>query len=236
MGEFATTHWSLVLGAGRRGSPDADEALATLCERYCYPLYAYVRRRVLDVHEAQDLTKEFFARLLEKDGLARASPDRGRFRSFLLTAMKNFLANERDRANAKKRGAGRVRFSLDLETGEFRFRREPVHNLTPERAYERQWVLTLLDRIMEALRGEFVAAGKAQQFELYKEALAGDRGVFSYPALALGLGISEGAARQAVHRLRRRYRKMLREEVAETLADRNDVDEEIHNLFVMLGP
>jgi len=231
--DFATTHWSVVLCAGRRGGPEADEALAELCRRYWLPLYAYARRRVADANEAEDLTQEFFARLLEKNALARASPERGRFRAFLLTAMKNFLANERDRANAQKRG-GRGRLSLDLHTGESRLRLEPAHDLTPERAYERQWALTLLELVLGRLRAEFTSAGKARHFELLQAAITGDRQA-AYAAVASQLGVSEEAARQAGHRLRKRYRELLREEVAQTLADPRDVEEEIRCLFEALG-
>src|SRR5262245_60476656 len=160
---FATTHWSLVLRAGKGGSPEADEALAILCRRYWLPLYAYVRRRVA-AGEAEDLTQAFFARLLEKNTLAHASPERGHFRRFLLTALKNFLANERDRANAQKRG-GRAPQAIDFKEAESRLCFEPAHDLTPERIYERQWALTLLDLVMERLRAEFTAAGKIRQFD-----------------------------------------------------------------------
>jgi RNA polymerase sigma-70 factor (ECF subfamily) len=230
--EFATTQWSVVLCAGRRGSPEAGEALAELCRRYWLPLYAYARRRVADVQEAEDLTQEFFARLLEKNALARASPERGRFRSFLLTGMKNFLANEWDRAKAQKRGGGRL--ALDLHTGESRLCLEPAHDLTPERAYERQWALTLLEVVMGRLQAEFTAAGKARHFELLKAAITGDRQA-PYAAVAAQLGMSEDAARQAGHRLRKRYRELLRQEVAQTLADPREVEEEIRCLFETLG-
>jgi RNA polymerase sigma factor (sigma-70 family) len=231
--DFATTHWSVVLCAGRRGGPEADEALAELCRRYWLPLYAYARRRVADANEAEDLTQEFFARLLEKNALARASPERGRFRCFLLTAMKNFLANERDRANAQKR-SGRGRLSLDRYAAESQLRLEPGHDLTPERAYERQWALTLLEVVMGRLQAECAAAGKARHFELLKAAITGERQA-PYAAVAAQLGVSEDAARQAGHRLRKRYRELLREEVAHTLADPGDVEEEIRCLFEALG-
>jgi RNA polymerase sigma-70 factor (ECF subfamily) len=233
--EFVTTHWSLVLRAGRRGGREADEALAALCERYWFPLYAYVRRRGVDANEAEDLTQAFFARLLEKDVLAGAAPGLGRFRAFLLTALKNFLANEWNRANARKRGGGRVRLSLDLPGGESRLGLEPAHDVTPERVYERQWALTLLELVLESLRGEFAAAGKARQFELLKDALTGDRPGLSYAAIATELRMSEEAARQAAHRLRKRYRELLRAEVAQTVADLADVEEEIRYLFEALG-
>jgi len=164
-GGFQTTHWSLVLRAGHREDRDADAALAALCQRYWFPLYAYVRRRMADVHEAQDMTQEFFAWLLEKNTLAIASPQRGRFRAFLLTAVKHFLANQRDRAKAQKWGGGVRALRLDLEAGESRLGLEPLDDMTPERLFERQWVLTLLEVVMRRLQGEYELSGKANQFE-----------------------------------------------------------------------
>ena len=234
-GGFQTTHWSLVLRAGRREDREAEAALAALCERYWYPLYAYVRRRTADVSEAQDLTQEFFAWLLEKNALVHAARERGRFRSFLLTAVKNFLANQRDRAKARKRGGGVRRLSLDLDCGESRLRLEPSHDLTPERLFERQWVLTLLDLVMRRLLAECEASGKAEQFERLKGALTGDRERLPYAAVAAELGLSEEAARQAASRLRKRYRELLREEVTQTLAEPREVDDEIRSFFAILG-
>ena len=234
-GGFETTHWSLVLRAAHREDRDADAAMGTLCERYWYPLYAYVRRRVADAHEAQDLTQEFFAQFLEKQYLAVADPQRGRFRCFLLASLKHFLANEWNRAHAQKRGGGRRRLSLDLECGESRLRLEPSHDLTPERLFERQWVLTLLDLVMRRLQGEYEASAKAEQFERLKGVLTGDRERLPYATLAAELGVSEEAARQAASRLRKRYRELLRAEVAQTLAEPADVDDEIRNLFEVLG-
>jgi RNA polymerase sigma-70 factor (ECF subfamily) len=164
--EFATTQWSLVLRAAQPADSAARFALETLCQRYWFPLYAFARRRVATLHEAQDLTQEFFVRLLEKNSLAAASPERGRFRSFLLASLKNFLANEWDRVNAQKRGGGCERLSLDWESGESRLSLEPVHTDTPEREFERQWVLTLLDHVVRRLQDEFTSAGKSRQFEL----------------------------------------------------------------------
>ena len=230
-GGFQTTHWSLVLRAGNRADREADDALAALCGRYWYPLYAYVRRRSADVHEAQDLTQEFFARLLEKNTLAAASPGRGRFRSFLLTAVKNFLANQRDRDHAAKRGGGARTLSLDWDSGESRLKMEPAHDLTPERLFERQWVLTLLELVMRRLQQECEAAGKAGQFERLKEVLTGGQERLPYAAAAAELGMSEEAARQAASRLRKRYRELLREEVSQTVAEPRDIDDEIRSLF-----
>ena len=234
--DFATTQWSLVIAAGERGSVEAEYALAVLCQRYWFPLYAFARRRVAEVHEAQDLTQEFFLRLLEKNSLAAACPERGRFRSFLLTSLKNFLANEWDRTTAQKRGGDRERLSLDWEAGESRLSFEPSHSDTPEREFERQWALTLLENVVRRLQDEFVAAGKSRQFELLKETLTAGRAALDYVAVAQDLAISEEAARQAAHRLRKRYRELLRDEVAATIETPTEVEDEIYRLFQALGP
>ena len=225
----------MVLRAGHREDRDADAALAVLCQRYWFPLYAYVRRRVADAHDAQDLTQEFFARLLEKHYLAVADPQRGKFRCFLLASLKHFLANEWNRGHAQKRGGGVRRLSLDLDCGESRLSLEPVDDTTPERLFERQWVLTLLDVVMRRLQGEYESSGKADQFEQLKGALTGQRDRLPYSALAAELGMSEEAVRQAASRLRKRYRELLREEVSQTLAEPGDVDDEIRSLFEVLG-
>ncbi|HYV38444.1 MAG TPA: sigma-70 family RNA polymerase sigma factor [Gemmataceae bacterium] len=232
--DFTTTHWSLVLKVGQRGNRAADEALAELCQRYWFPLYAFVRRRVGNVHEAQDVTQEFFAFLLEEDALAQATPERGRFRSFLLAALKNFQANQWDRANTRKRGGGRKLFSLEFDMSESRLSLEPAHGMTPEHLFERQWALTLLDLIMTRLQKEYATSGKGAQFELLKGVLIGDKGR-PYAELARELNMSEPAARQAGFRLRKRYRELLRQEVAQTVADVGDVEEEIRSLFQALG-
>lgn len=234
-GDFQTTHWSLVIRAGHREDREAEASLALLCQRYWYPIYAYLRRRTATVDEAQDATQEFFTWLLEKNTLAAASPERGRFRGFLLTAAKNFLANQRDRANAQKRG-GRLRhWQLDLAVGESRLSIEPVDDMTPERLFERQWALTLLDVVMRRLEEEYRSSGRGEQLERLKGALAGQQDRLPYAAIAGDLRISEEAARQAASRLRKRYRELLRAEVAQTLAEPNDVDDEIRNLFEVLG-
>ena len=232
---FQTTHWSLVLRAGRRDDRDAEAALAALCGRYWFPVYAYLRRRTPDVHEAQDLTQEFFAWLLEKNPLARASPERGRFRAFLFTTAKHFLANQRDRAKAQKRGGGVRPLRLDLEAGESRLSLEPADDVTPERHFERQWALTLLDLVMRQLETEYRSSGRGEQFERLKGALAGQRDRLPYAALAVELGLTEDAARQAASRLRKRYRELLRAEVSQTLAEPGDIDDEIRSLFTALG-
>lgn len=234
--EFVSTHWSLVLRAGNFNGEQAGEALAALCQRYWLPLYVFVRHRVSDLHEAQDLTQEFFARLLEKNVLADASPMRGRFRAFLLTAFKNFLANEWDRTQAVKRGGGRERLSLDWEAGESRLSLEPSHDLTPERLFDRQWTLTLLEHVVSLLQGEFESAGKKRQFELLKGTLTGESPESSYSIVAAELGMSEEAARQAAHRLKKRYRELLKDVVAQTVLEPDDLDDEIRQLFESLRP
>lgn len=232
---FATTQWSLVLEVGKQPGDHAAAALAILCQRYWLPLYAYVRKRVGDIHTAQDLTQDFFARLLEKEVLATASPERGRFRAFLLVAMKNFLANARDHQRALKRGGGVAPLSIDWQQGESQLNLEPVDDFTPERIFERQWALTLLDLVLENLRAEYVAADKEAAFELLKSTLTGERQEGSYAELARQLQTTADNARQMAHRLKKRYRELLRQEVAQTVATADDVDDELRRLFAALG-
>ncbi len=234
VGGFATTHWSMVLAAGKGESPDADAALATLCQRYWYPLYAFVRRLGHQPADAQDLTQEFFARLLEKQYLRAADPERGRFRSFLLSAVKHFLSKERDRAKARKRGGGRKVLPLDFEAGESRYSLEPAHEITAEKVYERRWALTLLDQVFARLREEFDRASKRNEFDRLKVYLTGEATALGYRDVAAELGMTEGAVKVAVHRLRRRYRELVREEIAHTVAGPEDVDEELRRLFAAL--
>lgn len=234
-GEFYTTRWSMVIGAGQTQTPAAAAALSDLCQRYWLPLYAYVRRRIADVHTAQDLTQDFFARIIEKEMLAQASPERGRFRSFLLTSLKNFLANEHDRQQAKKRGGGMERLSLDVAGGESRLNLEPIDTLTPERVFERQWALTLLELVMERLQAEYAADGKQSQFDLLKQTLGGERGETPFAEIAARLDIREDHARQLAQRLKKRYRELLRQEVAETVALPSEVDDELRSLFAALS-
>jgi RNA polymerase sigma-70 factor (ECF subfamily) len=228
---FASTHWSVVLAAGQRRSAESQEALATLCRVYWYPLYAYARRQLSRPDDAQDLTQEFFARLLEKDYLRAADPKRGKFRSFLLTAFKHFLANERDRANAQKRGGNRKQVPLDFQDGESRYLREPADRATPETLYERRWALTLLEQTLAQLRQEFTAAGKQKAFEALKETLTGDGPPRPYAQVAAELGMTEQAVKVAVHRLRRRYQELLRAAIAQTVPAEDAIDDELRDLF-----
>jgi len=232
---FATTQWSVVLHAGQRVGSEGDRALAALCERYWFPLYAYARRRTGNAAEAQDLTQEFFARLLEKGTLGLASPKRGRFRSFLLTAMKNFLASAHEKARAQKRGGAHCPLSLDFAAGESRLCLEPSHELTAERLFDRQWTLKLLEVVLQRLEQEATGAGKDRQFALLRDFLAGPHGERTYAAAAAQLGQSEDAVRQAASRLRKRYRELLREEVAQTVADPSDIEAELQGLLQSLS-
>lgn len=234
-GQFATTHWSLVVAAGDRASPQSQQALAALCSAYWYPLYAYVRRRGHDAHQAQDLTQGFFTRLLEKDFLQVVDREKGKFRSFLLAAFQHFLANEYDRVRAKKRGGGRRHLSLDFAAAESRYGLEPSHRLTPERLFERRWALVLLDQVLARLREEFVQTEKARVFDALKVYLMWDQKAVPYRQVAKELAMKEGAVKVAVHRLRRRYRDMLRDEIARTVHEPGQIEEEIQDLFAALG-
>ncbi len=228
---FTTTHWSVVLAAGQRASPNSRRALATLCERYWFPLYAYVRRSGFSSHDAEEMTQEFLAQLIEKDYLRDVDRQRGKFRSFLLAALKHFLSKQRDRARAKKRGGGRCAFSLDFRDAESRYKLEPADDLTPERLYERRWALTLLDQVVQRLQQEFSDAGKSAVFERLKGALTGGRDSPSYRQIAEDLAMTEGSVKAAVHRLRRRYRELLKSEIAQTVEDPAEVDDELNDLF-----
>ena len=229
--QFTSTRWSLVVAAGQRDSPEAEEALASLCRLYWYPLFAYARRHSAKPEDAQDLTQGFFARLLERDYLRQADPQRGRFRSFLLTAFKHFLAHERERANAQKRGGGRKILPLDFQSGECRFRREPSHPATAETLYERSWALTLLQQALARLREEQTAAGKERLFECLKGTLTGEDAPRPYADLAAELGMSGQAIKVTVHRLRRRYGELLRAEIAQTVTTAEEIDDELRDLF-----
>ena len=234
--QFGSTRWSVVLAAGQRSTLEAQEALTLLCQHYWYPLYAYVRRRVRDPEQAQDLIQDFFTRLLEMNLIEKADPQRGRFRAFLLTSLRNFLTNEWTKKQAVKRGQGRAPWSLDLQSGETRYRAEPVDTLTPEKLFERRWAETLLDRVTEQLRAEYVRTGKQAHFDQLVPFLVGRNEEVSYAAAAARLRISEGAAMVAAHRMRRRFRDLLRAEISETVADPQAVDDEIQQLFGALGP
>lgn len=231
--QFATTQWSLVLAAGERGNEESSRALEKLCRAYWPPLYAYVRRRVDSLHSAQDLTQAFFERVLEKDYLADATPERGRFRSFLITAFKHFLANEWDRQKALKRGGGIRRISLDFDSDRA-VRIEPLDAETPDQIYERRWTLTLLDRVLRRLQRELERAGRGAEFSRLKNFIIG-QSAESYAQAAADIGVSESAARMAASRMRQRYREILRDEIAQTVTSPHDVDDEIQHLFAILS-
>jgi RNA polymerase sigma factor (sigma-70 family) len=226
--QFPTTRWTLVLAAGDPQRKDARCALVYLCENYWYPLYAYLRRRGYPADQAQDLTQEFFVRILEGRYLDRADPEKGRFRSFILTSLKFFVADEEDRQRAHKRGGGAV-VPLEISLGEERYQREPAHDETPERIFERRWALSVLDRVVEKLRDEFVHHGRPEHFERLKVFLLGqsDR---PYAALAREMNTSEGALKVAIHRLRKRYRELFQQEIADTVADPAEVESELRYL------
>lgn len=224
-----------MLAAGHQSSPAADAALAELYERYWFPIYAYFRRRINDPHHAEDLTQEFLCRLNEKNLWAAADPERGRFRSFLLAAARNFLAGQWKRDGARKRGGGVRTHSLDTAAGESRLSRHPADTHTPEAEFDRRWAITLLERVLSHLEAEFAASGKLEQFQILQAFLTGRSSETSLAEAATRLGTSEGAVKTAAHRLRRRYRELLREEIAETVASPEEVDDEIRSLFEALG-
>jgi len=234
-GIFVTTHWTVVLAAARADSPDAAVALEQLCRTYWYPLYAYVRRHGHAREDAEDLTQSFFARLLEKNYLEGITSDKGRFRAFLLVALKRFLVNEWDRANCLKRGGGVAPLSLDWQDAETRYQINPADHLSPDKLYDRAWGLIMLERVITRLRDEGAAEGKAAQYEQLKPYLMVGRNEIPYGTAAAALNLSEGAVRVAVHRLRRRYREVLREEIAQTLENPAQADEEMRALFAALA-
>jgi RNA polymerase sigma-70 factor (ECF subfamily) len=234
-GRFETTRWSMILAAGKAGDDGAREALARLCETYWYPLYAHARRKGNPPEVAEDLTQGFFAELLEKGWVGAADPQRGRFRTFLLTAFRRHLSRARDRDGAKKRGGDRRRLSLDFEDGERRYSLEPVHDLTAERVFDRRWALTLLDRVLGLLRERMEECGRERQFAALRPFLPGGGEGRPYAEIAGELGLTEGAVKVAVHRLRARYRDLLRAEIGETVEDPGRVDDEIRDLMAALA-
>ncbi len=228
---FATTHWTVVLAAGCRSTPQADRALEELCRTYWFPLYAYVRRQGHSKEDAEDLTQGFFAGFLKRNYLERVSSEKGRFRAFLLAALKHFLANEHDRAGRQKRGGGVAPLSLDWQDADTRYQIDPADGLSPDKLYDRAWATTLLEQVIARLRAECASEGKAELFEQLKPFLMAGKGAIPYSEAAARLGLNETAARVAVHRLRKRYRELLRAEIAQTLSDPAQVEEELRALF-----
>jgi len=230
---FPNTRWSLVLAA-RRSSPESAAALETLCRAYWYPLYAYVRRSGQSPHDAQDMTQEFFCRLLEKRWLDSADREKGKLRTFLIVALKKFMSHEWRRVSAQKRGGGQVHAPIDAAFAESRFAADS-QTLAPDQLFDQQWALTLLDLTVNRLREEFIAAARPAEFDALKGCLMAARGSIDYAATARQLDITEGAARVAAHRLRKRFREIYREEISQTLADAADLDAEIRHLASVLG-
>jgi len=235
---FAATHWSVVLAAARvggmgDGSSQADRAMAELCRIYWYPLYAFLRRRGHQPHEAEDLTQEFFARLLAQQFLKSVDREKGKFRSFLLATLKHFVSEKRARAAAQKRGGDLVILSLDGMDAETRYYHEPAHDLTPEKLFEKHWALSVLAQVLSRLHAEFAVDGKSAHFDALKASLTGTS-LSSYAKIGAELGMSEGAVKVAIHRLRRRYRALLRDEIAQTVSGPEEVEDEIRYLLSCL--
>ncbi|HEX3628160.1 MAG TPA: sigma-70 family RNA polymerase sigma factor [Verrucomicrobiae bacterium] len=233
-GIFPNTRWSVVLAAARAPSPDSAAALETICRAYWYPLYAYARHAGQSPHDAQDITQEFFCRLLEKRWLDSVHPSKGKLRTFLIVAMKNFMSKEWRRVSAQKRGGDWNRVQFDTAFAESRLAAE-TRSAGPDELFDRQWALTLLDLTMSRLREEFSTAGKTGDFEALKDCLVAGRGAIDYANVAERLGANEGAARVAVHRLRKRFREIYRQEISQTLADGADLDEELRHLTAVLA-
>lgn len=223
-----------MLAAGRNDTPRARDALAKLCETYWYPLYAYVRQRGYSPQDAEDRAQEFFARLLEKNSLAALTREKGKFRSFLLTALNHLLVDEWKKERTQKRGGGQI-VSLDALDGETRFAREPVDTVTPERLYEQNWALALLGTVYRQLQRDYELSGKGALFQQLKSCLTGERSAAPYAELAVRLNMPENTVKTHVHRLRQRYRELLRAEVAQTVATTAEVEEELRCLLRALA-
>jgi RNA polymerase sigma-70 factor (ECF subfamily) len=232
---FATTRWNVVMQAAESSAPHSAAALDELCRAYWKPLYAYVRRSGYGPHDSEDLTQGFLARLLANQALRTVAPVKGKFRSFLLASLKNYLANEWDRAQTQKRGSGQVLIGLDDPAVEESYGREPVDGLTPEMIYDRHWAFTVLEKVKKRLREEYLLASKSERFQFLACFLPGERTPWPQAIAARKLGMSEGAFKVEVHRLRQRYRKALREEVAQTVSGPEGVDEELRHLIAIVS-
>lgn len=232
---FLTTRWSVVLAATQHPSRESEAALESICRAYWYPLYAYVRHCGQSPHDAQDLTQEFFCRLLKKNWLGSADRAKGKLRMFLIVALKNFMRNEWRRASTQRRGGGQFHVPFDTEFAESRYAADHSAKLAADETFEREWALTLLDLTIKRLCAEFTAASKSGDFEVLKGCLLAGRGAIDYPGVAARLGLNEGAARVAVHRLRKRFREIYREEISQTLSDGSDLDGELRHLATALA-
>ena len=230
--QFNTTHWSVVLEAGKPGSKNA---LAKLCQSYWYPLYSYVRRQGRSAEDAQDLTQAFFMRLLDGNLLRAATPLKGRFRSFLLACLKNFMADEWDRSRAQKRGGGQECLSLDEHDAEGRYLREAVHEMDADRIFERRWALTVLEQALGRLEAEYVALGKRALFDQLHPSLTGEKHSRSYAQIGAELKMTEGAVKVAAHRMHRRHGQLIRGLIAQTISDPAEIDDEIRHLLAVLS-
>ena len=234
-GVFATTHWSVVLAAGQSRGAQTSAALEQLCRTYWYPLYAYVRRRGYGHEDAQDLTQGFLLQLLERKSFARVDRSKGRFRSFLLAALNYFLADQRARASAQKRGGGRPILSFDAQAAEQRYRLEPVDDRSPDRLFERSWALALLDTVLARLEQEFREAGKAELFQRLRVFLVAGTGQETYADVGAEVSMTGEAVKKAVHRLRHRYSELFREAIAQTVADPAEVEDEMRYLYAVMA-
>jgi RNA polymerase sigma-70 factor (ECF subfamily) len=232
--EFTTTHWSVVLEAGHTDTPAGTEALERLCRCYWYPLYVFVRRKGHSPSDAQDLTQQFFARFLERKYVGLADQSRGKFRTFLIKSLEHFLINEWEKGNAAKRGGVQPIVSWDELEAEKRYLAEPADNLAPDKIFEKRWAMSLLEQALVRLQDEYSAPGKEEMFEALKGSVWGEEVTGSYQEIALRVGMAEGAVKNTVHRLRQRYRELLRSEVAQTVATSAEVDEELRHLATVL--
>jgi len=231
LAEFATTRWSVVVAAGDTPSPESAAALETLCRAYWFPLYAYVRRQGSSPEEAQDLTQEFFARLLDKKYVGHANPEAGKFRTFLLTSLKHFLVSEWRKTERQKRGGGQVLIPWDADAAEKCYAAEPPGELTSEKIYEKRWAIALMERVLARLRDDYHAADKDRLFEQLKHCVWGDESPKPYAEIATDLGLTEGAVKTSVHRLCQRCRELLRAEIAQTVARPEEIDDELRHLI-----
>jgi len=232
---FATTHWTVVITAGDLASPEAAEALENLCRLYWHPLFAYIRRKGHNPEDAEDLTQAFFAQLLEKNSLARATPSRGRFRSFLLTSLQNFLTHEWERARAAKRGGGKPLLPWDELSGESRYALEPGLDLPPDKIFEQRWAATLFQKALAGLQKEMSSAGNTELFNRLKQFLSAESHPGAYAEAAAGLGMTQGAVGVAVHRLRQRYGELVRAEIAHTVANPAEIEDEMRYLIQLMS-